>query len=395
MHDSVLEPAPEVAPEKKTGAKGPRFVFVDLLRGFALVVMIETHVINAYLPASQRHTPFFFWLSFLNGLVAPTFLFASGFSIILQGNRQWDDWLHFRSPFWRQMRRLGFITLVAYYSHIQDFKLSKYLQPEDPDLWPKTLQVDVLQCIVASLLVLHILILLTRKHNRFAWAAAALAVAAAIATPLMWARDFRAQVPLALVGFLNPHGVSLFPLFPWLSFVLAGSCAAYVFLRSVERGFINRYMLASATVGAGFIAGGLVLRHTSFTIPGHVSFYTTSPLYVLVRLGCVLIICVLLYWLERSQIGVPGPVRLAGQESLLVYGVHLAVIFGFLRGKFVGPVLGREAGYLGCWILSGLIIVSMLWLARVWHGVKHTYPRFTRSAQAAVVLIMMVVFTLR
>src|SRR5512136_1729999 len=110
----VSEQITASAPAK--AAKPPRYGFIDLLRGFALVVMIETHVSNAYLPlALKKGSEFFFWLAFLNGLVAPTFLFATGFSLMLQSKRQWDDWLHFRAPFWIQMRRLGFITLVAYY----------------------------------------------------------------------------------------------------------------------------------------------------------------------------------------------------------------------------------------------------------------------------------------
>ena len=71
-----------------------RYGFIDLLRGFALVVMIETHVVNAYLPlALKKGSTFFFWLAFTNGLVAPAFLFASGFSLVLQSNHQWDNWL--------------------------------------------------------------------------------------------------------------------------------------------------------------------------------------------------------------------------------------------------------------------------------------------------------------
>jgi len=61
-------------------AKPPRYGFIDLLRGFALVVMIETHVSNAYLPlASRKGSEFFFGLSFINGLVAPAFLLPQVF----------------------------------------------------------------------------------------------------------------------------------------------------------------------------------------------------------------------------------------------------------------------------------------------------------------------------
>jgi uncharacterized membrane protein len=379
----------------RADARPPRYGFVDLLRGYALIVMIETHVVNSYLYAGPRHSPLFFWLTFFNGLVAPAFLFASGFSIVLQANRLWDDWLHFRLPFWKQMRRLGLITLVAYYSHLQHFRLSKYLHPDSSSLWAETFQVDILQCIVVSLLLVHVLILVTRNKTRFAWGAGSVGVAVLAVTPWMWAQDFRSSMPLSLALFLNPHGVSLFPLFPWLSFVLAGSCACFLFLRAVEGKEDPRFMRNMVFAGVAMVAGGLLLRPVPFTLPGHVNFYTTSPLYVILRIGCVLLICAFLYWMERYLHWVPKPVRLAGQESLLVYGVHLWVIFALLRGKDLGPVLGLEAGYFRCFLISAAIIVGMLLLARYWHTLKVDYPRFTKLAQAAVVVTMVLVFLAR
>jgi uncharacterized membrane protein len=372
-----------------------RYGFIDLLRGLALVVMIETHVVNAYLPTETRRTWFFFWLTFLNGLVAPTFLFSSGFSIMLQGKRQWDNWLHFRLPFWQQMRRLGFIALVAYYSHLDHFKLSKYLHPDEPGIWKNALQVDILQCIVASLLVVHVLIFLLRKPQSLAWGALVLAASAALVTPLVWARDFTGSLPLGLALFLNPHGISLFPLLPWISFILCGTVTAILFLRATEQATDSRFMRGALLVGIGLIILGLACNELPYTLPGHHNFYTTSPLYVMIRLGCVLIICAALYALEKFLRWVPKSIEGAGQESLLVYGVHLWIIFAFLRSKHVGPLLGLEAGYLGCFALSLAIIVFMLWLARQWHSLKINYRLWTKRAQFATVLAMIAVFLLR
>ncbi len=379
-------------PIRKTAT---RFGFVDLLRGFALIVMIETHVINAYLPYALRQSEFFFWLTYFNGLVAPTFLFASGFSIILQASKYWDDWLHFRPSFWRQMRRLGFITLVAYYSHVGPFKLSKYLNPDHPGIWRDALQVDILQCIVASLLLVHFLIILLYKPERVAWGAIVLAVYAAVATPWMWAQDFTVHFPLSLALFMNPHGISLFPLFPWTCFLLAGTVAAHFFLGCAAQGRERSYMRIACALGVLMILCGLLLRYIPWTLPGLVSFYTTSPLYVLIRLGSVLIICALWFVWEKSGLATPRAVRLAGQESLLVYGVHLWVIFGLLRGKELGPLIGFELGYGKCFLLSGCIIALMLALAALWHFLKKEYPRVAKPAQAITVVIMLLVFLLR
>jgi uncharacterized membrane protein len=375
-------------------AGSQRYGFVDLLRGFALVVMIETHVVNAYLPAALRRGEFFFWLSFVNGLVAPSFLFASGFSIELQARRKWEDWLHLGPAFWKQMRRMGFILLVAYSIHLPDFGLRKFLVPHDPAFWKRAFQVDILQCIVVSLLAVNVLILLTRKRGVFFWVAASVGVVAALATPRIWAQDFTTRWPLFVAMFLNPHGISLFPLFPWIGFVLAGSCAAHLFLNAVEKRADARSMQRAFFVGAAAIACGWLARALPLFSAWNVGYYITSPLYVLVRLGCVVILCAGLYAMEKRLGWVPGPIRLAGQESLLVYTLHLMLVFSILRGKLVAALLGLEAEHAACFLMSAAIIVLMLWLAGIWHNLKRNRPRIARASLAALVGINLILFLL-
>ena len=386
----------EIKSAASSAAKPPRYGFIDLLRGFALVVMVEVHVSNAYLPLElKKGSEFFFWLAFVNGLVAPAFLFASGFSVILQSNTQWDNWLRFGPSFWKQMRRLGFIMLVAYYTHVQGFSLSRYLANwNNHDFWSKSLKVDVLQCIVISLLVVHALMFILRKKQFLPWGALILAILVAVATPWVWAQDFRLKLPLSMALFLNPHGTSLFPIFPWLTFILAGSCVSGLFLRSVQANKKEQFMRAIVSLGILMIAAGLILRGVPFTLPGNINFYTTSPLYMMIRIGTVLIICFLLYKLEAGGKLIHGLVRTAGQESLLVYGVHLWIIFAFLRGRLLAPLLPMQLGYIGCFSLSLAIILIMLYLAKYYHAVKAKYPQRIRRAQAIIVSLMILVFIL-
>jgi uncharacterized membrane protein len=373
---------------------GVRYGFVDLLRGLAIVVMVETHVVNAYLPAALRQRPFFYWLAFVNGLVAPSFLFASGFSLVLQGSKYWNDWLRFRPPFWKQLRRLGFIALLGYLIHAQHPRLSQYISSQDPDVLRRALQVDILQCIVMSLIVVHLLILLVRTRPRLAHAAAVLAICISLATPWIWARDFTAHLPLALALFLNPGGVSLFPVFPWAAFLLAGSSASCFFLTAVERSTVPRFMRRLTLTGAGLICAGLLGGAIPLSLPGYQDFYTTSPLYVAIRLGCVLLLLAALWGIERRGSWFPRSVLTAGQESLLVYGLHLFVIFGLLRNKHLGKVFGLEAGYAACFLLSALLILLMLWAAQGWHAFKRQHPVLIRRTQAVAVTALVIVFLL-
>ena len=392
----VIDPFKPISPEIQAppgkAAGGVRYGFVDLLRGLALVVMVETHVVNAYLPAGLRQGPFFYWLAFLNGLVAPSFLFASGYSLVLQGSRYWNDWLHFRPPLWRQLRRLGFIVILGYLIHAQHLRLSQYIGSKDPDIWRRALQVDILQCIVASLLIVHVLIPMVRTRARLACAAAALAIAVALVTPLIWAMDLTGRLPLALALYLNPGGVSLFPIFPWAAFLLAGSSVSCLFLSSVERGTVPQFMRRLAFIGGGLIGTGLLGRLSNLSLPGYQDFYLTSPLYVAIRLGCVLVLLATLWRIERSGVWFPRSVLTAGQESLLVYGLHLFVIFGLLRSRYLGKTFGLEAGYAGCFALSALLIILMLWAARSWHAFKRLHPVAIRRTQAVALAALAAVF---
>ncbi len=381
--------------QTKTGSGGTRYGFIDLLRGWALVVMVETHVVNAYLPQASRKSALFFWLSFVNGLVAPSFLFASGFSLILQARRQWGAWLGLGPAFWKQMRRLGFIMVVAYYLHLPHFGISKFLTSRDLAFWKAAFQVDVLQCIVVSLVAMDLLILLLRKPPLFAAAASVIGVTVTLMTPWMWHQDFIGRIPLPAALFLNPHGVSLFPLFPWMSFAIAGSCSAHFFLNALDRKSESRYMRNAFLVAAIAIPVAMYARYLPLFSAWNPGFYTTSPLYVAIRLGCVLILCSGLYFMEKRLGWVPGMIRLAGQESLLVYCAHLLLIFSILRQPPVVGILGREAGYGMCLVLSLALILLMLLAAKIWHGWKRGHPVSARCALIAAVVASVILFLLR
>jgi uncharacterized membrane protein len=383
----------QAAAKVESKSKAPRYGFIDLLRGFAIVMMVETHVVNAYLPITlKKGSEWFFWLAFLNGLVAPSFLFATGFSLILQSSHQWENWIHLRPPFWRQLRRIGFIAIVAYYTHLQGFGLQWYLKNRDnAKTWDRTFQVDILQCIVISLLLVMALILILRNKKLLPWILGILAVGIALTTPWIWAHSFRDLLPLPIALFLNPQGVSLFPIFPWMFFVLIGACASHLFLKCADWKKIPQYMKMTACLGILLIVTGLLLRYAPYTLPGLSNFYTTSPLYLMIRLGSVLLICTLLYKFESKWM---RPFQLAGQESLLVYGVHLWIIYALLRGRYLGPILGKQFGFLGCFLISASIILLMLYLARHWHTLKKNYPHQTRWGQGVVVAAMIIGFLL-
>jgi uncharacterized membrane protein len=72
-----------------TPTRASRLVFIDWLRGFSILLMIETHVFNSLLKPFLKEEGWFHLLNFFNGLVAPSFLFVSDGPSSLRALENW------------------------------------------------------------------------------------------------------------------------------------------------------------------------------------------------------------------------------------------------------------------------------------------------------------------
>ena len=134
--------------------------WIDQLRGWAVIVMIEVHVVNVWLVPGLRPD----WLNYLNGLVAPSFTMAAGYSLVISTFRT-DGTLR---PFWPDTaRRLGFILLCAYALHAPGITAADWTVLNTAQKARELFKIDVLQCIVFSLLILQGLARLVRNPRIF------------------------------------------------------------------------------------------------------------------------------------------------------------------------------------------------------------------------------------
>lgn len=86
--------------------------FIDMLKGLALLVMIEVHVFNTLLSPNIKDQVWFPLLNFINGLVAPAFTFASGMVFVLSLQKGIDELRKLGTKFWKKLGRLV-IRVVA------------------------------------------------------------------------------------------------------------------------------------------------------------------------------------------------------------------------------------------------------------------------------------------
>ncbi len=380
--------------------KAQRVAFIDLLRGWAVIVMIETHVVNAKIMPELTESGPFQWLKFLNGLVAPSFLFASGLAYAVTTRRKLQDYLNFGSALSKQFGRLLFLLGVAYLLHVPHFSLDRMLSGLTTADRLVFAQADVLHCIAVSLLILQVLLLVFRTEARTYTVLAVLTLCILLATPFMWGIDFLGLLPTFLAAYMNGLHYSLFPLFPWSVFLFAGVLLGYQYLEARESrgteepgGGELRMMKAVLWIGPALVMVSFILDPFARLWYVTYDYWRFSPSFVLLRLGVVLLLCAGLFFFERFRgVSARSPVALMGRESLLVYVVHLFLIYGKFGPFNFQDWSGRQFGYAGAFAWSLVLILAMYGLALAWDRVRRMNPRIKRGIQLATFVIIAAVF---
>jgi uncharacterized membrane protein len=376
-----------------------RLAFIDLLRGWAVIVMIETHMTNATIIPELRSTGLFDVINFINGLVAPSFLFASGMAYAVTTRRKIASYLSFGTPLFKQLGRLLFVLLVGYGLHLPRFNWHKILYEVEPEEWLMFWQADVLQCIAVSLLALQVMLLVLRTEKRLYRTAAGIALVIIAVTPLMWSYDFLNVLPAPIAAYLNGVHHSLFPIFPWMAFVFAGAIAGHLFAEGRARAGEAGVEAFSVTAQKRFLFAGLAFIVAAFVVMplGNVipvyARWSICPGFGFLRIGIVLVLCALMYGYEtRHGVGAASPVALVGKESLLVYTVHLLLIYGKFSGFNYRRWVNHTHGFgdIALWTFG--LIVAMYFLALVWDRIKQQGELWRRDTMAVTFIILALVF---
>jgi uncharacterized membrane protein len=371
-----------------------RFYFIDQFRGWAVLFMVETHVLNAFLKTTLRSSLSYRALDFINGLVAPAFLFIAGFAFAIVALRKWDDYLRLGRLFWQQFRRYLFVGLVGYLLHLPGLSLPRLiatLRWNEPNVfWG----VDVLHCIALSLLLMLLLVPLLRRQKLFFIFLALAAPAVILLTRMVYSMDIAALLPAALAGYLKRIPGSQFPLFPWLAYVWLGAFFSWLWQEARRNEWEKKYFRNV------FFAGGLLLviffvvvLQPLFNVELS-SFSPSRPLFFFLKLALILLLLACLWHGEQKWGNRPAPVTTVGQESLLVYAAHIAVIYGaFWPSLFF--LIGKTRSWLEVAAMSLVLIAAMFVLALTWHALKEKNPMLARCGQRLFYLLVLAATLLR
>ncbi len=369
-----------------------RIEFLDVMRGFAVMVMVIGHSVDSVLSAEARTTDFFGVYNFIRGFTAPLFLFVAGFSFFVATEKRWNEYQSFTRPVRKRLGKMLLLLVIGYALHFPFFSLNKILYETSPEGYLRLFQVDVLHCFAVSFLILQFLVFVSPTVKGFLKLLLGLTIGIVLATPLVWNVDFTLLFSPLIGPYFNQNQLSMFPLFPYAAFMFGGVFGGHWYLKARRTGSEVRYFQRLALAGLFAIAAGIVADlHPLRLYPPH-DFWKTSPNFYLIRLGVVLGITASFYFARRLPKQVRSQLVVLGGSSLMVYVLHLILVYGSAANRGLGQMLGQTLPFEIAFATGLGVLVLMTVTVYAWRFVSKEYSSSLRVTQYAFVSLLLFLF---
>lgn len=354
--------------------------------------MFQTHCYDAWLGGAARISKFYMWSQILGTFPAPLFLFLAGISFAMVTDKLAQSGLASNQIAKATIRRGAEVFALGILFRVQEYVIAWGWAP-----WSDLLRVDILNTIGLSMMLMGVLcwtvLAFYRKSEpRAQLAIAGTFVAAAISafTPLLWTTARPHFLPWPVESYVNGvHNLNqpqpgLFPVFPWAGFAFAGLGFGFMLNSSRARGLGAHFYLCAAAAGTGLIYGARFLNSRPVQIYPVYDFWHTSPNFFMIRAGFLLLFLLPAYACCRWGFGQRGssPFIQLGRTSLLVYWVHIELVYGRFsilphRSK---SIVAASAGLLIIFLaMLALSIARTKWYGRL-GDVFSWRPGLSRSA---------------
>jgi uncharacterized membrane protein len=348
-----------------------RLLYLDWLRGIAALTMLQGHVFQSFLRNDLRSGGPYSMSQFAGGMPPAIFLFLLGVTFAFLMDSQEKKGVTPGARVLVSMRRSGYLFAAAF-----AFRLQLWLFSMDFGEWRNLFRVDILNCMGLALLVMSVMaVFRTAERVRLC---AILGAAIAAASPLISGTDLSGAPELVRNYIIPDH--NFFGFFPWAAFVAFGLSAGSI-LRRLKPEDVAPTMQWLGWGGVALAFAAYTISNMSSSIYANSDFWLNSPALIFIKLGAILIL-VAFSWVWNLQLGPEqwSWVRQFGMTSLLVYWVHIELVYGRWLGAFkenltVGETIAAATAVIV--LMLGLSLLRTNWAAvKAWgFGVFSPAPR--------------------
>ena len=309
-----------------------RLIFIDIIRAFAICMMLEGHFIDGLLAPEYRdeNNLLFATWHYIRGMTAPVFFTVSGFIftylLIKEPNPAKMGWNHVRVQ--KGVRRGINLIIIAYLLRANIFNL---FTPGYTDMNVRC--VDVLHCIGLSLLFLIAFYLLTYKRKsrlRMSLIMLGTTFVAFFFEPIYNHLNYQ-YLPIFIANYFTKVNGSIFTIFPWFGYASLGGFLGFLFYKNRENPNLYRNSIV------WYIVLGIIFLTFPYWMGkiGDVSQIYSLQLiahgdYLIKRIGNVLLFFA--FFMILRNVITSKTLQKIGQNTLSVYIIHYVILYGSFTG---------------------------------------------------------------
>jgi uncharacterized membrane protein len=337
-----------------------RFPFLDWMRGLAVIIMIQSHAFNSFTRVDLRGGSGYVLSQFIGGMAAPLFLFMAGMTFGFQMESMQTRIASRQRRWLISLRRAGYVLALAY-----AFRITNWVGSLPNGNTEELLKVDILNCMGMALAVFATVALFDSDQRvRYALFGA---LAVATLTPVVSAIDWGGVWPPVRDYLVPSPSRGRFPFFPCGAYIGFGLAAGAIVKRTAADR-MDRLMQWAVLIGFGLVLGAQYFGNLPYSIYAHSDFWRSSPALILIRAGIALVLLAGAYlWTEYCTDRGWSWIENFGKTSLLVYWVHVMIVYGGLTNPMRRALTISQAALatLGVILLMiGLSEVRLRWRAR-------------------------------
>ncbi|MEM7379734.1 MAG: acyltransferase family protein [Bacteroidota bacterium] len=307
--------------------KAARLYFIDAMRAWAILMMLQGHFIDGLLdtvfrdPESSVYT---IW-KYFRGITAPVFFTVSGFIFTYLLIRVPEVGLE--NPRVKKGLRRGLqLLLIGYLLRLNLFGLFK------GQLYDAFYLVDVLHCIGLSILGIIGVYLLSQKARKiFPLLLLGITLVLFMFEPVykLWTYPL---LPEGIANYFTRANGSVFTIIPWMGYTAFGGFLSVLFTRfkNYKRLYPTAIVLSSLSGFALiFFSSDLFVSLSRLTgVQLFADIYFNN--YLFIRLGDVLVVFAI-FMIFRSLVTQRTVLRI-GQNTLSIYVIHFIILYGSFTG---------------------------------------------------------------
>jgi uncharacterized membrane protein len=341
-------------------SKKNRIIFIDLMRAFAVLQMVQGHTVDLLLANDYRtmDSPFFAVWFFMRGMTAPIFLFISG-TVFTYLFRLHDEPFNSNPRVKKGFKRFLLLLAIGYGLRYPTATIVDFSEVTK-EQWTTFYSVDVLQLIGFGLLFVIILAWIGEKlkiHDYIIFGAAGTFFF--FIFPWFESVKWVQYLPVPLAGYLYKETGSLFPLFPWGGFVIFGAVLGSYLAKNPNIFKTVRFSINLAISGAVIMILSAIYEVIDAAIQGAAYNYEVSVSLFMFRLGFVLMLNALVSYISLSIHTIPKFLILVGRNTLLIYIVHLMILYGSAWNPGLALLFEKRLGVGNTVLTAVLMLLTM------------------------------------